>query len=116
MENAGDKRKYKRFKKEVEIHFEMITAMGDSPAIPDSGDSRSINVSMGGVLFETKKPIPVSSIIECQFHIAGFKEPIYAKAKIVRVEELYTNKYDLGIQFIAISDDDRKVLEKYITA
>ena len=110
-----EKRQFKRFHKEVKIHFDVITAMGISDKIPQDGDSVSIDISKGGVLFVSKQAIPISSSIECEFHLPGSKEPIYAKARVVRIEEFpQYHQYDIGIQFIAISKDDEKVLFNYL--
>ncbi len=110
-----EKRKYKRFKKEVKIHFDVITAMSRNENIPQNGDTVSIDISEGGVLFIMNKPIPVASSIECQFHLPGYEEPIYAKARVVRVEELTEyHQYDIGIKFIAISKEDEQHLVKFI--
>ncbi len=110
-----ERRKYKRFHKEVKIHFDVLTAMSRAKDIPRNGDTVSVDISKGGVLFTTSNPIPLGSSIECQFNLPGYEEPIFAKARVVRVEELPDyHQYDLGIKFIAITQEDEKHLVKFL--
>ncbi len=110
-----EKREFKRFKKEVKIHFDVLTAMGISNNIPQTGDTVSIDISKGGVLFVSRQPIPISSSIECAFHLPGIEQPVYAKARVVRIEEISQyHQYDIGIHFIAISSDDEKLLGRFL--
>lgn len=110
-----ERRQYKRFHKEVKIHFDVITAMGTSRAIPTEGNTVSVDISKGGILFTSNKPIPITSLIECEIKVPENENPIYAKARVVRIEEMPSfNQYDIGIQFVAITQDDLVTLEKFI--
>jgi c-di-GMP-binding flagellar brake protein YcgR len=110
-----EKRKYKRFKKEIKIEFEILTLMGTSRKISIEGESISIDISKGGMLFECFEAIPISSLIEIKVTLSGSDTPLYLKARVVRIIEIMENqRYDIGVKFIAVSEEDTKILNSLL--
>jgi len=71
------------------------------------------NVGGGGLLFEEKRPIPISSVLDITFSPPFRKKKIAAQAKVVRLEVKENGKFDIGILFTKINPTDQKELLKF---
>ncbi len=71
------------------------------------------NVGGGGLLFEDKKPLPISSIIEITFTPPFKRKQITATARVVRLEVKEKGTFDIGIFFLKIKPNDKKMIIRY---
>ncbi|MCW5828067.1 MAG: diguanylate cyclase [Deltaproteobacteria bacterium] len=71
------------------------------------------NLSKNGLLFESKAPMPIGSIIELGIRLTQRKS-IRLKASVVRVESAGENRFDIGVIITRISAADRKALDHFI--
>jgi len=107
----NEKRVYKRLDNRLQVKYETIES---NSAIPLTTYTR--NISTGGFLFRSSSPVKLGSSLKLKFFLEDASEFISSEAKVVRVEEIVDNKiYDIGIEFINISEKDVEKLTKYLT-
>lgn len=74
--------------------------------------AKARNISISGILFESKEKAAISSLIEIEIKIPGLGENIKALGKVIRIEELKEDKlYDIGISFERIDQKSKKIIE-----
>jgi diguanylate cyclase (GGDEF)-like protein len=71
------------------------------------------NVGGGGLLFENRNPIPISSILDITFTPPFGRKRIEAQAKVVRLEVREDGEFDVGIYFTKILPEDQREIVKY---
>ncbi len=81
---------------------------------PDGEESmgRTRNLSQGGILLEVHKYYPLSSVLDIQ--IALGEKIIQPAGRVVRLQELESDKVEMGIKFTELSEEDREALDGYI--
>ena len=64
----------------------------------------------------SNQEIPLGSFIEIelQFSDGGPDDTLFLKARVVRVEELPSGHYDIGISFNNVTDKDQVFIDRYI--
>lgn len=62
-------------------------------------DSLTVNISGGGVCFETKEEIPKGTMLALELSSSEFQSSIMAFAKAVWCKEKDIGKYDVGVEF-----------------
>jgi len=86
--------------------------------LPESNKTKRANVkniSAGGVLFTVAEKIPASTVLELEISFTASPKPIIASAKVLRaIATKEPGFYEVGTQFIKISDEDRKIINDYI--
>jgi type IV pilus assembly protein PilZ len=77
------------------------------------------DLSSGGVFIQTKAPLSQGSDIELTFTIPDSKETLNTKGKVIWVQTFVENREDLqpgmGVQFDAFSEDQRVLLNKFVS-
>lgn len=80
-------------------------------------ETRTIDVSENGLRFHSLVEIPLETQLEVELESTsicpGREKPIYMTAKVnslVKTE----NGYQVGIQFVEISDEDKKTIADYL--
>ncbi len=77
--------------------------------------SATKNISAGGVLFFSSRPLPIGAILELAIELPGERETIECLARVVRVKEVEVDKsYDVAACFLDITSAQRARLDKYI--
>ncbi|MEW6357209.1 MAG: diguanylate cyclase [Planctomycetota bacterium] len=71
------------------------------------------NISAGGIAFHYHEPVPISTFVEAVVHL-GRNKDIPFKGKVVRVEEIPRNTYEIGIKFLCIKEKDRERIISFI--
>jgi hypothetical protein len=75
------------------------------------GEFRAKNISISGILFQSKEKYTISSLVEIEIKIPGLNETIQALGRVVRIEELKEDKfYDTGVSFEKIDQKSRKII------
>ena len=101
-----EKRKFVRISADWDISYKVMNGRTIENA-------RMKNVGGGGLLFEEKRPIPISSVLDITFSPPFRKKKIAAQAKVVRLEVKENGKFDIGILFTKINPTDQKELLKF---
>ncbi|OQX50682.1 MAG: hypothetical protein B5M53_12015 [Candidatus Cloacimonas sp. 4484_209] len=101
-----EKRKFVRISADWDISYKVMNERTIEKA-------RMKNVGGGGLLFEEKRPIPISSVLDITFSPPFRKKKIAAQAKVVRLEVKENGKFDIGILFTKINPTDQKELLKF---
>ena len=83
-----------------------ILELDKAPAHPNDFAQK-----MAGILVHQLKPLPIGSLVEVQFQLPGDSSPILAEMKVARLEARYDGHYDVGLNFITVSETDAQKLE-----
>jgi Tfp pilus assembly protein PilZ len=83
----------------------------------------SKNISEGGIFLEMDEFIPIGNEVALAFAIPGVKKALKVTAKVVRHHKMSRmdeefNQQEIkgvGLSFINVNNDDRKLIEQYIT-
>ena len=70
------------------------------------------NISLGGLMLEVNKNFPVDTVIAVE--LALHDKTIKAKGRVMHVQEIDDNKYDLGMKFVEITQQDFNTLWEYL--
>ncbi len=111
-----NQRKFKRFKEKLNIKYTILS----TPSIEEinenwDGESQTLDISEGGILFAYDTPLPVSSFIEIEIAMKGFDYPIYLTGKVTRVKEIKANQeYEIGFIFRNVFEKDKELLMSYL--
>jgi diguanylate cyclase (GGDEF)-like protein len=101
-----EKRKFARIATDWEINYRIV----DQPIVTTA---KMTNVGGGGLLFEDKKPVPISSLIDITFTPPFKRKKISAQAKVVRLEIKESGLFDIGIFFTEINPEDQRMIISY---
>ena len=110
---AGEKRKYRRIKSDFNVR---VKHPEPETALTGMSFAKSANVSATGVLFYHDRPVETGSILNVKFLKPNSFDFFEGDAKVVRVEAGEDeNFYEIGIQFIGLSESDEKKLNYYLS-
>lgn len=74
-------------------------------------DLLSLDLSEGGVRLLSPEPFAVNARLLCELEGDSASEPIRVVGRVTRVEEVaYQERYDVGVEFIEMSDSTRERL------
>lgn len=113
MSGFVERRRFKRLKLEVEVELQYYdTEKNKSEVI---GDSVSKNVSAGGLLVASDRPLDIEAFVLARFLLPNEKRYIMVLAKVVRVEVVEEGrKYELGISFVNYRKEDIERLNEFV--
>lgn len=107
------RRKFSRIDEKVPLRYR-IRELDDSKGL-EMDQRVSINIGGGGLLFSIDEPVAISTVMDIEIDLPGSPIPLSAVSRVVRIEEATGGKrYDVGLEFVEICDEDRKVLEEFI--
>ena len=108
-----EKRKHKR------IAFNYVVTCRDC-----SGNIESVshfafmhakNMSVGGLLLESKYYYPASTLLEIKLSIPSISHSIQVVGEVIRSEQIQQNTvYNLGISFVRIDEQSRQSLMNFV--
>ncbi|MFP4474912.1 MAG: PilZ domain-containing protein [Desulfatibacillaceae bacterium] len=78
------------------------------------GMGRTLNVSESGILLETPDPLEKEMIVALT--IALKENVLDIQGTVVRFSEGFEGKFESGIEFFELGDENRKLLKEYIEA
>ena len=84
---------------------------------PDTGNSKTKDISIGGLCFITDTELPIGTVLNMKFKLKSGEAPFSVKGKIIWSEQFDIGGHpgwDNGIQFIDISEDFKASILKYI--
>ncbi len=99
---AVERRKFIRHPISFPLKFHVEGAKG-SRALAGENKSKTINISMGGLLFSSKLPVDKGKLISLKM---PFEDKVFSvKAKVVHcVKSLDTKLYCIGVSFYRLND------------
>ena len=80
--------------------------------IVKQGMGRTLNISESGILLETHFPVKPEHKI--QLTISLEEDLLDLKGKPVHIRSRDGGKYEIGIQFVELDQNDYKILEKFV--
>lgn len=78
----------------------------------------STDISIGGIFLESDVPLNVNTVVSLTFSLQNGTPAIHAQGKVVRVERIPDDSLPIvgmGLQFSKISDEDKKLIQSYIS-
>lgn len=98
-----DKRRYKRVESVLPVQFRNLRKSGETP-----GDTKTQNLSEGGVCFMTKEFISLACRLVVEINLPTLPKPIKAISKIAWIKKIPANdQYLLGNQFLEMTKEDK---------
>ena len=74
----------------------------------------STNISLGGVFLETTVPMPIDSTVHMKFSLPHVDRQLSVTGKVVRIQKHPNLLPGIGIEFIHLSYEDKKIIEGYV--
>ncbi len=74
----------------------------------------TVNISAGGMVFESNYLIPVDSILELLINLTPDTEPIRCLAKVIRVEKNLPKCFNIAVCYLDLSGGDRNKLNDFV--
>ena len=70
------------------------------------------NISGSGILFRSRDPLKIGTVMAVNIHLPDYANPIPVEARVVRTDSSHQtpSTYDIGIAFTRFSDTDKKQL------
>jgi uncharacterized protein (TIGR02266 family) len=79
----------------------------------------STDISIGGIFLESDIPLNLNTQVSLSFSLQNGTSPIHASGKVVRVERTSDDSLPIvgmGLQFVKLSETDKKQIQAYISA
>jgi c-di-GMP-binding flagellar brake protein YcgR len=109
-----ERRKFPRLNIGIDVKY--------SVAKPDSEQSEISmkNISAAGICITVDEDLRLSTVLSLQVFMPGNDAPIYTKGRVVWKSEFrigYGSKprYDIGIEFLDIDEEDREKISQYVS-
>ncbi len=107
-----ERRKHRRLEEQMPLVYQSFEVL-------EGKTSFTKNISGGGLCFETEAAVYDGDVLWIQIHKAidaGLtrRAPIYAIAKVCWVNQIDTEKYESGLEFIDIKDRDRDEIISHV--
>ena len=101
-----DRRSFRRIEAELDGEFCVLAAEYHSLT--------TLNISQGGLLFLVDMKLPIGALLDIKLIIPGTKRHISASARVIRVEEKESGKFEAAIRLEALPAEDQAALSGYI--
>ncbi len=109
MKQSGDnKRKAARLHHEIPVAYRSVGSFLTDWAT---------NISHGGLFINTRKPLPVGTVVKIIIHLPGAAFPFQLAGRVTRVTE-YDNRANMvpgmGVEFTDVNDAQRREIEAFV--
>ncbi len=107
-DSSKERRKYLRLEASVEVSYKVIGNPGEAKVLAK-------DISAGGLCILTRENLASNTPLELAIKIPDLVDPIRALGKVIwqkKTEAAET--FDMGIEFMGISDFDRFNINRYI--
>ncbi len=122
----SERRQFTRIPLGATVGFQELTFSG----VPQASQSVFKDVSGGGLLLSAPREYPLGTLLKLEVHIPGWGKsqgsfgpasgkdvrPLVAVGQVVRVEQMDSGGFELGIKFLNVYPDDWAALLKFIEA
>ena len=108
-----ERRKFIRLNINVEIKYSLVNNTANKRV------AQTKDIGAGGICFLADEPLNKGDILEINFLLPEVPPNVHAKGRVAWVKpfSIEGNKntcYDTGIEFIDITDEDRKRINRYV--
>ncbi|MFA5060309.1 MAG: PilZ domain-containing protein [Candidatus Omnitrophota bacterium] len=112
-ELIAERRKFVRLNVNVDINYTVVSSSGGSQK------GRSRNIGAGGICLLINTEVHAGDLVKLDISLPDDPPTISANGRIAWVKPFTVaseknKRYDAGIEFTDISDDDRKKINKYV--
>jgi len=112
-----DNRRWKRFEFDSPVLFQLISLDQGEPKLEENLErpGQILDISVGGTLLTTNKPVTEGKLISLNLNLKGLKEVKGVLGKVKRVEESDQGDFLIGVEFCSFqnfSELDRLALTK----
>jgi hypothetical protein len=112
-----DKRRWKRFEFDSPVLFQLLSLEEEEPKLEENLErpGQILDISLGGVLLTTNKPVIEGNLISLNLNLKGLKKVRGILGKVKRVEESEQGDFLMGVEFCSFqnfSELDRLALTK----
>ena len=76
----------------------------------------TLNISEGGLLFETDRPVSSDSLVEVKLDLPDEDEELTLAARVIRVGETDGPQQRVAIRFVELASEHRKKLANYLSS
>jgi c-di-GMP-binding flagellar brake protein YcgR len=123
---SQERRQFRRIPLEASLSFQELSFhKGEAPATCCYKD-----VSGGGLLVDSPRAYPLGTLLKLELRVPGWGRyqnhfgpvqdadvrPLVALGMVVRVEQMDTDGYELGVKFQNVYPDDLEALVKFLEA
>lgn len=109
-----EKRRFVRLSASVDVNYTKKEAVLEEKSL------RTKDISAGGICIISFEPLQESGLLDLKISIPEEASPINAVGRVVWVKEFIIGdiskgkRYDVGVEFIKISGEDRNKINKYV--
>lgn len=114
---ALGRRAYVRANKKINLRYKVFKSQEELVKGVSKPEQVSVtdNISAGGLLFFSDKPLQLGSILELKIELPDNEGPVECLGRIIRIEEVEPDKeYNIAVCFLDIASAERVRLNKYI--
>ncbi|RMH70180.1 MAG: PilZ domain-containing protein [Gemmatimonadetes bacterium] len=109
-QNISERRRFPRLNSLNLVSYKVYPA--EEAVAASEGVARTLDMSAGGVMIQINESVDAQAILDLMIAIGD--DIIQAKGLVVHVDQIKSDVYDLGIQFIDIYPDQLELLMRYI--
>jgi len=106
-----ERRKFVRLNINVEINYSIIPH-------EEQQETGTKNISAGGICMVSDKPLSIGDTLQLEIKLPEDPPSIQVKGKAVWVKQFIATEkhesFDIGVEFINISEENRKRINKYV--
>ncbi len=107
---SPNKRRFTRIDFFTTILVKQIS-MNKSP-VPIPANAK--NLSLTGILFESRRPFDIGTKIQLQIPFDEFNETLLILGTVVRIEVFGDNQYDIGVSFLEMDHNSKNEVSRYL--
>ncbi|MDP8262611.1 MAG: PilZ domain-containing protein [Candidatus Ancaeobacter aquaticus] len=90
---------------------------GNKKQAIDEGAVKNVfgkDISSGGILIESDRCYPVSTLLKLELTIPSFEHPVNVTGRVVRIYEIDETHYEHGIVFENIEEKYKKTIDQFL--
>ncbi|MBI2568345.1 MAG: PilZ domain-containing protein [Candidatus Schekmanbacteria bacterium] len=103
-----DRRRYLRIAGRHLLSYETVARDVDSDGV---GIGKSRNFSLDGVMIEIDRDFALEKILSLEIELEGKR--VIVRARVRHRQKMPDGRFELGLQFVRISDEDLVFLSRY---
>jgi len=100
-----------RIRSRIKVKLARINTDGSTE---DLGETVAKDISPEGMLIELPKPLGIDTKIKLIFRLPKIDSPVDINARVIRVEELKTGPFAVGLRFDSILSDNKEAIIRRI--
>lgn len=94
--STADSRRFPRLRSACSFRYKQVKAEG---ILGDSAKALTVNISGGGVCFETEESIPAGSMLAVELDLPDNECPVVSLGRVAWCRPSDSGKFDVGMEF-----------------